>query len=183
VCRNHIIPEIVNKKLQDLKPIDIVQFQNKLMKNKTASVAHNTMRILRKILNKAIEWEYISSNPIKGKLPPAPKTEHPVLTLDELFNMIRNLHGRDKYVVALAGFAAFRISEIFGLKWSDIDFKRNTITIRRQFINGKIITRSKQEMLRPNTAGRQSRYGTCLRKCSSNGVFRAGPPSGYSSGV
>ena len=49
------------------------------------------------------------------------------------------LQGREKYVVALAGFAGLRRGEIFGLQWGDIDFKASTITLRRQNIEGEIL--------------------------------------------
>ena len=139
ICRRHIVPRLGDKKLQSLKPIDIVEFQNYLVAHKSKSVAFNTMRTLRKILNKAVEWEFIPHNPIKGQLPPAPEGEHPIITLEKLFEMITNLKGRDKYIVALAGFTGMRISEIFALRWEDIDFKENTISIRRQYIQGRIL--------------------------------------------
>ena len=44
----------------------------------------------------------------------------------------------DKYVVAVASFTAMRRSEIFGLMWQDIDFNKNTLSLRRQFLDGEI---------------------------------------------
>ena len=66
------------------------------------------MRILRKILNKAVLWEYIDKNPLKSKLPPVPKGKHPVLTLQQLFDLVNNLSGKDKYTVILTGFVGLR---------------------------------------------------------------------------
>ncbi len=139
VCRNHIIPELGNMRLRDIKPFHLVQFKNHLMKNKTESVAYNTMRTLRKILNVAVEWEFLVYSPLKTKLPPAPDTEHSILTPDRLFRLVDELPGREKYVVAIAGFAAFRRSEIFGLKWQDVNFKDDTIILQRQNIEGEIV--------------------------------------------
>ncbi len=139
ICRNHIMPELGTMRLRDIKPFHLVRFKNNLMKNKTESVAYNTMRTLRKILNKAVEWEFLVYSPLKAKLPPAPENEHSILTPDLLFWLIDELQGRDKYIVALAGFAALRRSEIFGLKWQDIDFQNNVILLRRQNIDGEIV--------------------------------------------
>ena len=139
MCRNHIIPELGHMRLRDIKPFHLVQFKNKLVKNTTTSVAFNTMRTLRKILNMAVEWEFLVYSPLKTRLPPAPDTEHSILTPERLFWLVDELRGREKYVVAIAGFAGLRRSEIFGLQWPDVDFKTNTICLRRQNIEGEIV--------------------------------------------
>lgn len=138
ICRNHIIPNLGNMKMQDIKPFHIVQFQKYMIENKTTSVAYNTMRTLRKLLNRAVKWEFIPYSPIKETLPPAPDNEHPILTLDQVFNIVDNLEGRDKYIVALISFAALRPGEIFGLKWEDFNFIENTIHLCRQYTDGEI---------------------------------------------
>jgi integrase len=51
---------------------------------------------------------------------------------------VDGLKGRDKYLVALAGFAGLRRGEIAGLKWEDVDFKNNTIRLVRQYTNGRL---------------------------------------------
>ena len=116
-----------------------MQFQNIIVKTKSRAVAHNTLRTLRKILNKAVEWEFLPYNPLKGKLPPVPKNEHSVLTLNQLIRLVDGLEGEDKCIVALAGFAAFRRGGIFGLRWEDIDFKANSINLRRQYSDGLLL--------------------------------------------
>jgi len=67
-----------------------------------------------------------------------PRKEHPILTPEQLFYLVDNLQGRDKYIVALAGLAGLRRSEIFGLMWEDFDFKNNRIDLQRQYINGEL---------------------------------------------
>jgi integrase len=96
------------------------------------------MRTLRKILNKAVEWELITRSPLKTRIPPAPKGKHPILTPDQLFPLVEGLKGRDKYIVALAGFAGLRRGEIAGLQWQDIDFDNNTIHLVRQYTDGRL---------------------------------------------
>jgi hypothetical protein len=55
ICRNHIIPLIGSRRIADLKPSDMRQFQNHLFQNQTPSVAYNTMRTIKKIFNWAVE--------------------------------------------------------------------------------------------------------------------------------
>ena len=139
MCRNYIVPELGSMKLKDIKPFHLVRFKNKMVQNNTQSVAYNTMRTLRKILNIAVEWEFLVYSPLKTQLPPGPDTEHPVLTPEQLFLLIDELQGREKYIVALAGFTGLRRAEIFGLQWGDVDFKNDTLCLRRQNIEGEIV--------------------------------------------
>jgi len=138
ICRNHIIPRLGKKRLTDIRPIDMRKFQNHCIRDKTPAVAYNTMRTLKKIFNWAVEWEIMEYNPIRGKLPPEPRNEHPTLSPGQLAEVLEDLAPREKIVVSLGVFAGLRIGEIFGLKWEDIDFEKNTISIRRQFSSGII---------------------------------------------
>jgi len=114
------------------------QFQKHLIQNKSASVAYNTMRTIKKVFNWAVEWEIMADNPIKGKLPPEPKAEHPTLSMEQLAQIFGKVAAREKVAIALGVFAGLRISEIFGLRWEDINFQENTLYIRRQFTSGLI---------------------------------------------
>ncbi len=138
ILRLHILPEIGDMRLRDIRPYQLVELKNKVMREKTPAVANNTMRILRKVLNKAVEWEYLQYSPLKTKMPPAPDTEHSVLTPEELFTLVESLERRDKYIVALAGYVGLRRGEIFGLQWKDFDFNRHTLSLQRQHVNGEI---------------------------------------------
>jgi integrase len=133
----HIVPVIGGIKLRDLKTYHVIQLQNDLVKTSAPSIARNAMMALRKVLRKAVEWEYIDHSPLKGKIPQAQSDEYPVLELGQLFALVERLQGRDKAIVALAGFAGLRRGEIFGLRWDDIDFKAGSIKLSRQFIRGK----------------------------------------------
>ncbi len=137
--RRYVIPLLGSIRLRDLKTYHVVQFNNTMLKSTTPVTARNAMVTLKKILRKAVEWEYIDHSPFKSKIPCVPPREFPVLELKELFALVDRLEGRDKIIVALAGFAALRRSEIFGLRWEDIDFKAGTLNLRRQYTAGEIL--------------------------------------------
>jgi len=138
ICRNHIVPKLGNKKLNAITTDDLFYFQKNLVRYKTPSIAYNTMQTIRQLFNKAVEWGYLPYTPLKGKLPPPPKTEYPTILLEKLFEVITGLEGHDKYIVAVLGFTGVRKSEVFGLMWSDIDFQSNTIAVKRQFVQRRI---------------------------------------------
>jgi integrase len=149
-CRNHIIPMLGHKRIGTLTPNDMRQFQRYCIENKSPAVAHYTMRTLKKIFNWAVEWELLTANPIRGKLPPEPRTEHPTLTPEQLKLILQNVPLREKAVISLGVFAGLRIGEIFGLQWENINFEDNTIFIRQQYssgILGDVKTRGSKSMI------------------------------------
>lgn len=136
ICRNHIIPVLGKRRIGDLTPNEMRLFQKHLIQEKAPTVASNTMKTLKKILNWAVEWELLPSNPVRGKLPARPQAEHPTLEPEQLKTLMREIPLREKIVVGLGIFAGLRIGEIFGLQWEDIDFSDNTLHIRRQYSSG-----------------------------------------------
>ncbi len=63
ICRNHIVPELGHRKLRSITTADLVYFQNNLIRYKTVSVAHNTMRIVRRIFNKVSNGDIFHTAP------------------------------------------------------------------------------------------------------------------------
>jgi len=51
ICRNHIILMLGHKNIGKLTPNNMRQFQRSCIENKTPTVAHYTMRTLKKIFN------------------------------------------------------------------------------------------------------------------------------------
>ena len=97
-CRNHIIPMLEHKRIGTLTPNDMHQFQRYCIENKSPAVAHYTIRTQKKIFNWVVEWELLAINPIRGKLPPEPRTEHPTLTPEQLMLRHESYHTTaDKY--------------------------------------------------------------------------------------
>jgi len=139
ISRLYVVPTLGSMKLQDVKLLHIQRVFNKVKREHTPNVAYQVMRTLRKIFNKAVEWEILEKNPMAYfRISTPTKAEHSILTPKQLFELVDRLSGMDKYVVALAGFTALRRSEIFGLMWQDVDFNNNTLSLKRQFLDGEI---------------------------------------------
>jgi hypothetical protein len=64
--KNGIFPLIGNKKLSSLTPEDIQDVQNKLYSKYSEGYAHQIMCQLRRMLKRAVIWEYIERDPSLG---------------------------------------------------------------------------------------------------------------------
>jgi integrase len=91
----------------------------------------------------------IAVSPFRSKVPSCPKGDYPVITPEQLFHIVDSLEGKDRYIVASAGYAGLRRSEVAGLQKKDF-FKKEMLTsdgyktyyflnLQRQVVDGEII--------------------------------------------
>lgn len=141
---NHLYPYFKEKqiKLQDLHEIDIKQYyqdkrdgyqcRNNKPLGKTSLVKHHA--IIHRALVCAKKDRLISYNPAENvDRPKIPCNNLSYYTLDEIYNLLSLIKEKcpKLYIPAILGtYYGLRRSEICGLKWDAIDFKRKTITIR-----------------------------------------------------
>jgi integrase len=91
------------------------------------------------LFNHACRYEFFDRNPIRlvrqgAKRKTAPK----VLTPDEIKTLVDELELREKTLVLLAASTGLRQSELFGLKWRDINFDDKTIYVTRSIVCGGV---------------------------------------------
>lgn len=154
-CR--IKPALGHIKLNQLKPMHLIDFYNNLGENgirrdgKKGPLSSRTIqynhRIISSILQDAVEWQIIFENPASRVAAPKNKTiEAKYYTDDQAKELLKILFAgyadnsiKLKYIVgvciSLTG--GLRLGEILGLEWDDIDYDNNIIKIKRagQLIN------------------------------------------------
>ena len=124
------------KNLYEITPQDIEFYKMDRLKTKVAgkpistSTVNRQMDVLRGIFNKAIDWGKLQSSPMRvvQRLKVTPGRLR-FLEKEEIVKLLSNCTKNLKPIVVLALFTGMRRGEIFGLKWHDIDFKRNIITL------------------------------------------------------
>jgi integrase len=91
------------------------------------------------LFNHACRYELFDRNPIylvrqsaKRRTPPT------ILVPAEIKALIDGLALRERTLVLLAASTGLRQSEIFGLKWGDIDFERGTMSVIRSIVYGVV---------------------------------------------
>ncbi|WP_104696152.1 tyrosine-type recombinase/integrase [Helicobacter salomonis] len=113
----------------------IQAFYNQLADNPPSQDhVKNLTHLLKRLLDFALEMDYIGANPFfKQRLAMArpPKEKQP-LNLEEVSDMLEVCSDlRLKTYLAVAFFTGARVGEIQALKWSDVNFAKNTIRIER----------------------------------------------------
>lgn len=155
ILESRIIPFFGHFRVDKIKPTDIMQFYDLLSKDtqivrrkdnngkktgkplspKTILEHH---RLLRAMLQKAVYWQMIVSNPAERVQ--APKTKKPKRKYydDEqskalVSNLMELAEDQIKYKVAilLTLFTGVRLGELMGLEWDDINFREGIVSINR----------------------------------------------------
>src|SRR6266852_4145260 len=106
-----------------------------LAKSSCAKI-RNVMSVL---FNHACRYEFFNLNPIRLVRQSAKRRTVPsVLMPAEIKALIDGLALRERTLVLLAASTGLRQSEIFGLKWGDIDFERGTMSVIRSIVYGVV---------------------------------------------
>lgn len=106
-----------------------------LAKSSCAKI-RNLMSVL---FNHACRYELFDRNPIYLVRQSAERRKPPtVLVPSEIKALVENLDIRERTLVLLAASTGLRQSEMFGLKWSDIDFAQRNMYVTRSIVYGVV---------------------------------------------
>lgn len=127
---------------QGKRPKSAEKLKEQLSELKPRPISPNTVRayhrLLSSMLEKAVQWEMIGSNPAKKADPPKQKNiEAKYLEEDDARKLLKLLGDQPiqfKTMMALYLFSGLRRGELLGLWWDDIDFEREIIKIKRNVV-------------------------------------------------
>lgn len=162
---SRLMPYFAKLKMKDITK---KRYQDALLDLKKQGYADNTIdgihRTGRMIFKKAVEQEIIKSDPTEYAV--VPKTQKSVEDLERekeipkymekeelaLFLETAKEHGLDQdYVIFLTlAYTGMRVGELCALKWKDIDFEEQTISITKTYFNPKLNVKNYQ-LLTPKT--------------------------------
>ena len=135
VIRNHINPFLGKLRLSDVSPQKIqwlyLKKEHDGVGNRTICVIHT---ILNNCLNQAVKLGSIHTNPVQATTPPIYESpEMQIYSEYDITQLLLAVKGTSlEALIHLAITTGLRQSELLALKWSDIDWDRNTISVQRQ---------------------------------------------------
>ena len=142
MLRRYVRPMLGERVLAGMRPLDLqTMYQHMIERGLSARTIRYTHAIVGSALRQAVRWRLLLENPADGlKLPQQPKGEIRVLTLEQARIFLRSAlatpHGA---VLAVALTTGMRPSEYLGLKWQDLDWTRQTVSVVRSLrrLNGR----------------------------------------------
>jgi integrase len=139
ILRRHLAPKFTNYRLCDIHTPDVQIFLNQKADRYAPSVLHHIRATLSRTFASAKEWGYVESNPALGIRLPQKRTVRPKITFEpsQIARILDALKEPHRTMVLLAAVTGMRASELFGLKWSDVDFERRLLFIRRTYYRGE----------------------------------------------
>jgi len=97
------------------------------------SSARKIVGTMRTALRQAAAWGYLPADPTVGlRTPRTPRRARAVLGPEEAARLLEALKGyRHGLAVRMLLLTGMRLGELLGLKWSDVDFAKGAVTVRR----------------------------------------------------
>ena len=140
MCRVYILPKLGKHKLIDLTPAILQSFIDELS---MGGAGARTVQVVRGVLQNALSQAQvlgvIRHNPVSiTRSPKLVKKELHVWTEDQVVQFLNSIHGeRNEFLYNIALNTGMRQGELLGLKWKDIDWRREVIMVKRQAVELK----------------------------------------------
>jgi integrase len=132
-----IIPRWKDYQLAEVRTVEVEAWLRSLpLARSTCAEIRNLMSVL---FNHASRHEFFGRNPICLVRQSAKRQKAPnILTPAEIKSLLESLALRERTLVLLAASTGLRQSELFALKWGDIDFPRGTMNVTRAIAYGVV---------------------------------------------
>lgn len=132
-----IIPQWGNIPLSEVRTMGVESWLRRLPLAKSSCA--KIRGLLSVLFNHACRYELFDRNPIRLVRQGAKRRSSPsVLTPFEIKALLSGLGLRERVLVLLAASTGLRQSELFGVKWGDIDFAQNTMNVVRSIVYGVV---------------------------------------------
>jgi len=140
IGRVHLIPSLGELGL-DAISTERVQQVKVALSARSPKTVNNVITVLNTVLKKSVEWNVIDRMPCTIRLvhvPPPPAKFHDFEEFERLVEAAGKRSHDACLVVLLGGEAGLRRGEIAALQWSDIDFGKRQLAVRRSRWKGHV---------------------------------------------
>lgn len=152
IFANYILPTFKNIPLEEIKPIDIINFIDSHRSELSSSRLKFVKIVFKLILDHAYDNEIIEKNPFDTRTvkkldltseKESKKTE--AYTSEEVALILKEAKGWLKVFLDLGFKTGMRTGELMGLKWEDFDLESGILTLKRSITKGIVNESSKNK--------------------------------------
>jgi integrase len=136
---NHLAPRFGAVPLDRIGDEDVQRLKAAL-RDRSVKTINNVLTVLNRLLKSALEWGVIDRQPCRIRLlkAAAPSVEFYEPEIYEGLVAAAKEDDRVHVAVLLGGDAGLRLGEIIALEWTDVDFRRGQLTVRRSEWRGEV---------------------------------------------
>ena len=142
--RLYVAPVIGKKTVAELATNDIEKIKKKMLKEgKSAQTIKHVLTLVKRLVNFAAKMGYVESIPatLHFDMPVVDNKVTENLTSEQMTTLLQVLDEEEDKIFAslirLALFTGMRRGALLNLQWTDLDFERNIITLRRDVAKKK----------------------------------------------
>ena len=140
VLGKHVLPYWRDWRLRDIGRQDVQQWVAERFRQQLGwQTVRNAWTLLSGILETAVEYGYLSTNPARGvKFPQKAINETPaVISGHQFIGLLDQLRPPHRTMVSLIAATGLRIGELLALRWRALDLKNGTLAVRESVFEGK----------------------------------------------
>jgi integrase len=150
LVENHVVPNVGSTQLQALTATSLNKLYAHLLaqgkRNGTGGLSPKTVRnvhvLIHKALEDAVRWSHLARNVAEYADPPKSRARSAsglhlhTWKADELVAFLNSVSDHRLYAAfLLAATTGMRRGEVLGLRWSDIDFDHNRVSVCRSLVS------------------------------------------------
>jgi integrase len=155
----HVLPEWQGWRLRDIERLAIQKRVADKFRHGTGwQTVRNAWVLLSSILETAVEYGYLTTNPARGvKFPQKGLKEKPtIIAGDSLSRLLRAVDEPYRTMVQLIAATGLRIGELLALRWLALDLEGGTLAVRESVFEGKFQAPKTQRASRTIPLGRHA---------------------------
>ncbi|MFF5537292.1 tyrosine-type recombinase/integrase [Streptomyces cinerochromogenes] len=144
LLRLHILPTFGGKDLDEITPPSVRTWRAERLKATGATTVAKSYRLLKAILQTAVDDDLLRSNPCRIKGAGKEEAdERPIATVEQVFDLADAMGPRWRLMVLLGAFASLRPEELAELRRRSVDLDECSVRITQaspELTNGKRVT-------------------------------------------
>jgi integrase len=135
---NHITPKWGDQLVRKVRPVEILEWLEEYPYS--MPIKSHIRNLMHTMFEAAVmRWELAASNPVPRRVTSKARLKTPrILTPPEFKALLAELEEPYRTMVIIIACLGLRVSELIGLRWSDFNFEKLLIEIRRSVVEGEV---------------------------------------------